>query len=62
MPKAEKKEKAPKKEKDKDAPKRALAAYMFFSKASAGRAFGRAFWRFGALRAAATARHCAREA
>jgi hypothetical protein len=33
MPKADKKEKAPKKEKDKDAPKRALAAYMFFSKA-----------------------------
>jgi hypothetical protein len=47
MPKAEKKEKAPKKEKDKDAPKRALAAYMFFSKASVlQRALG---GRFGVL-------------
>ena len=39
MPKADKKEKAPKKEKDKDAPKRALAAYMFFSKARRGGRF-----------------------
>ncbi len=49
MPKADKKEKAPKKEKDKDAPKRALAAYMFFSKARCGGRFGRAFAHFGAF-------------
>ena len=49
MPKADAKPKAPKKEKDKDAPKRPLAAYMFFSKVSACR-------RAGGRRAAAS--HC----